>query len=131
MFGICNLAIIPLRFEPNDKSEIVSQVLFGEHFKVLEQLKQWSRVKMQFDGYEGWVDSKQYQIISESSFDLLSEDPIILNSDLVEYITDSSNLLIPIPLGSSLSFINHAEINKSKFDFEGTKANGVKDKKIL
>jgi hypothetical protein len=47
--------------------EIVSQVLFGEHFKVLEQLKQWSRVKMQFDGYEGWVDSKQYQIISESS----------------------------------------------------------------
>jgi hypothetical protein len=85
---------------------------------------------MQFvDGYEGWVDSKQYQIISESSFDLLSEDPIILNSDLVEYITDSSNLLIPIPLGSSLSFINHAEINKSKFDFEGTKANGVKDKK--
>jgi hypothetical protein len=40
---------------------------------------------MQFDGYEGWVDSKQYQIISESSFDLLSEDPIILNSDLVEY----------------------------------------------
>jgi hypothetical protein len=66
------------------KVEIVSQVLFGEHFKVLEQLKQWSRVKMQFDGYEGWVDSKQYQIISEST-DLLSEDPIILNSDLVEY----------------------------------------------
>jgi hypothetical protein len=30
-----------------------------------------------------------------------------------------------------LSFINHAEINKSKFDFEGTKANGVKDKKNL
>jgi hypothetical protein len=32
---------------------------------------------MQFDdGYEGWVDSKQYQIISESSFDLLSEDQL-------------------------------------------------------
>ncbi|MFQ3173157.1 MAG: hypothetical protein ACI9WT_000764 [Flavobacterium sp.] len=131
MFGICNLAIIPLRFEPNDKSEIVSQVLFGEHFKVLEQLKQWSRIKMQFDGYEGWVDSKQYQSISESSHNLLSEDPIVLNSDLVEYITCGSNLLIPIPLGSSLSFINHAEINKSNFDFEGTRVNGVKNKKNL
>jgi hypothetical protein len=131
MFGICNLAIIPLRFEPNDKSEIVSQVLFGEHFKVLEQLKQWSRIKMQFDGYEGWIDSKQYESISESNYDLLSADPIILNSDLVEYITGASNLLIPIPLGSSLSFINHAEINKCKFDFEGTKATGVKDKKNL
>jgi hypothetical protein len=37
MFGICNLAIIPLRFEPNDRSEIVSQVLFGEDFEILEQ----------------------------------------------------------------------------------------------
>ncbi|MGO4817023.1 C40 family peptidase [Flavobacterium sp. W22_SRS_FP1] len=131
MFGICNLAIIPLRVEPNDKSEIVSQVLFGEHFKILEQLKQWSRIKMQFDGYEGWIDSKQYQNITESSYDLLSEDLIILNSDLVEYITGASNLLIPIPLGSSLSFINHPEMNKGNFDFEGTKVNGVKDKKNL
>ena len=38
MFGVCNLAIIPLRAEASDKSEIVSQVLFGEHFEVLEQL---------------------------------------------------------------------------------------------
>jgi hypothetical protein len=37
MFGICNLAIIPLRFEPNDRSEIVSQVLFGEDFEILEK----------------------------------------------------------------------------------------------
>jgi hypothetical protein len=53
MFGICNLAIIPLRFEPNDRSEIVSQVLFGEDFEILENTEQWSRIKMHFDGYEG------------------------------------------------------------------------------
>jgi hypothetical protein len=51
MFGICNLAIIPLGLNQMIKSEIVSQVLFGEHFKVLEQLKQWSRVKMLI----GWL----------------------------------------------------------------------------
>jgi hypothetical protein len=44
-----NLAIIPLRFEPDDKSEIVSQVLFGEHFEILEQVQQWSRIKLQYD----------------------------------------------------------------------------------
>ncbi|HBS53138.1 MAG TPA: hydrolase Nlp/P60, partial [Flavobacterium sp.] len=43
MFGICNLAIIPVRAEPSDRSEIVSQVLFGEHFEVVEELKQWRR----------------------------------------------------------------------------------------
>ncbi|KIA85814.1 C40 family peptidase [Flavobacterium sp. AED] len=131
MFGICNLAIIPLRFEPNDRSEIVSQVLFGEHFEILEQLKQWSRIKMQYDDYEGWVDSKQYQLISESSFNQLSKDAIILNADLIEYITAPNNILIPIPLGSSVSFLNYNEINTSSFDFEGTKISGIKPKEGL
>ena len=59
MFGICNLSIIPLRIEPNDRSEIVSQVLFGEHFEILEQTKNWSKIKFQYENYEGWVDTKQ------------------------------------------------------------------------
>jgi len=128
MFGICNLAIIPLRFEPSDRSEIVSQVLFGEHFEILEQLKQWSKIRLQYDDYEGWVDAKQYQLISESSFSQLSKDAIILNADLIEYITAPNNLLIPVPLGSSLSFLNYNEINTSNFDFEGTKISGIKPK---
>jgi uncharacterized protein YgiM (DUF1202 family) len=131
MFGICNLAIIPLRAEASDKSEIVSQVLFGEHFEVLEQSKQWSRIKMQYDNYEGWIDTKQFQEITESNFKQLSADAIILNADLIEYVTAPSNLLIPIPLGSSLSFLNYSEINTSNFDFEGTKTSGIKPKKLL
>ena len=131
MFGICNLAIIPLRFEPSDKSEIVSQVLFGEHFEILEQVQQWSRIKLQYDSYEGWVDSKQYQILSQANFIQLSNDALILSADLIEYITGNNNMLLPIPLGSSLSFLNHTEINTTNFDFEGNTTNGIKDKKHL
>jgi hypothetical protein len=131
MFGICNLAIIPLRLESSDRSEIVSQVLFGEHFEILEQQKQWSRIKMHFDGYEGWVDSKQYQVISDSNFNQLSDEPIVLSSDLIEYVTGGSNLLMPIPLGASVSFLTNDTINTNGFAFEGTKINGVKDKKNL
>lgn len=128
MFGICNLAIIPLRAESSDRSEIVSQVLFGEHFEVLEQQQQWARIKLQYDGYEGWIDAKQFQSISEVDFRQLSVDAIILNSDLVEYITSPNNLLMPIPLGASLSFLNHSEINTAGFDFEGMKISGIKPK---
>lgn len=131
MFGICNLAIIPLRIEPSDRSEIVSQVLFGEHFEILEQQKQWTKIKLQYDGYEGWVDSKQFQIISEADYQQLSSDSIILNSDLIEYITGLNNLLIPIPLGASLSFLNHNEINTQNYDFEGLKISGQKPKSNL
>ena len=130
MFGICNLAIIPLRFEPSDRGEIVSQILFGEHFEILEQQKQWSKVKMQYDDYEGWIDTKQLQLISESSFNQLSAEAIILNADLIEYVTAPDNLLIPIPLGSSLAFLNHNDINSSNFNFEGTKTSGEKSKEI-
>tara|TARA_R110002124_G_scaffold172301_1_gene339931 strand:+ start:1802 stop:2563 length:762 start_codon:yes stop_codon:yes gene_type:complete len=131
MFGICNLAIIPLRFEPSDKSEIVSQVLFGEHFEILEQAQQWSRIKLQYDSYEGWVDSKQYQILSESNFNQLSNDAIILSADLIEYITGDNNMLLPIPLGSSLAFLNHSDINRTNYDFEGGKTHGTKEKNHL
>lgn len=131
MFGICNLAIIPLRLEPSDRSETVSQVLFGEHFEILEQMKQWSKIKVQFDDYEGWVDSKQYQIISESEFHQLSEDAIVLNADLLEYISGINNLLFPIPLGSSISFLNHPEINTASFSFDGTRISGIQQKNNL
>jgi len=131
MFAICNLAIIPLRAEPNDRSEIVSQVLFGEHFEITETQNQWSKIKLQFDDYEGWVDSKQYQVISEKSFKELSKDAIILNSDLVEYVTNSENILLPIPLGASLSFLNHSEINTENFEFEGLRTSGIKPKSEL
>jgi hypothetical protein len=128
MFAICNLAIIPLRAEPSDRSEIVSQVLFGEHFEILEQQKQWSKIKLYFDRYEGWVDTKQYQIISEKNYHELSKDGSILNSDLVEYVTNNHNMLIPIPLGASLSFLNHDDINIENFEFEGLKVSGIKPK---
>lgn len=131
MHGICNLAIIPLRVEPNDRSEIVSQVLFGEHFEIIEQLKQWSKIRLHFDEYEGWIDSKQLQLISESEYQQLSKDAIILNADLVEYITASNNLLMPIPLGGSLTFLNHPEINSAGFEFEGMKVSGIKNKSNL
>lgn len=131
MFGICNLSIIPLRLEPNDRSEIVSQVLFGEHFEVVETDRQWVKIKLQFDDYEGWIDSKQYQPISEESFKRLSKEAIILNSDLVEYITTPNNVLLPITLGASLSFLNHSDINSENYDFEGLKTSGKKPKSDL
>lgn len=131
MFGICNLANIPLRFEPSDRSEIVSQVLFGEHFEVLETQQQWAKIRLQYDRYEGWIDSKQYQKISEPDYKQLSEDAIVLNADLVEYITAPHNLLMPIPLGASLSFLSHPEINTTNFDFEGLRVSGVKPKSNL
>jgi gamma-D-glutamyl-L-lysine dipeptidyl-peptidase len=131
MYGICNLANIPLRIEPSDRSEILSQVLFGEHFEILEQLKPWVKIKLQFDNYEGWIDEKQFYLIKKVDFDKLSNEKIILNGDLIQYITGDNNFLMPIPLGSSLSFLDFKEINTNNYVFEGTKTSGINSKNDL
>jgi len=131
MYGICNLAIIPLRNEPNDRSEQVSQVLFGEHFQIIEKQKQWFKIRLYFDSYEGWIDAKQCQQITESDFETLSANAEILNNDLIEYISNEANVLIPIPLGASLSFLELEFINTQAYNFEGLKVTGTKPKSEL
>jgi len=109
-FGICNLSILPLRLEPSDTSELVSQVLYGDIFKVLEQRKQWSKIRLAYDKYEGWIDNKQYLEITEDSYKNLNLETLKLSSDLVEFVQDENQLLNTIVLGSTLnglSLLNH------------------------
>lgn len=131
MFGICNLAIVPLRLEPSDRSEMTSQVLFGEHFKILEQTAKWSRIRLAFDNYEGWIDNKQFAQINGLQYNHLDNVPGVLNADLIEYITSSSGQLMPVPIGASLSFLDDSLINTDGFIFEGLRTTGIKEKKML
>lgn len=131
MFGICNLAIVPLRLEPSDRSEMTSQVLFGEHFKILEQTAKWSRIRLAFDNYEGWIDNKQFVQINGLQYNHLDNVPGVLNADLIEYITSSSGQLMPVPIGASLSFLDDSLINTDGFIFEGLRTTGIKEKKML
>ena len=64
-YGISNLSIIPVRKEPSERSEMVTQILFGEHFELREEIMGWTNVKLEFDDYEGWVDSKMITPIHE------------------------------------------------------------------
>lgn len=49
----------PLRKEPSDRSEMTSQVLYGEHLEILDVQEKWLMVRNLEDGYEGWIDRKQ------------------------------------------------------------------------
>ena len=109
-YGICHLSIAPLRFESSDKSELVSQLLYGDHFKIIEKQKNWSRIRLAFDSYEGWIDTKQYQEIDENQYEQLQNSDLKLSIDLVEFIEDNHEQLHPILLGSTLnglSILNH------------------------
>lgn len=131
-YGICNLSIIPLRIEPSDKSEMVSQVLFGEHFQVLDRSKQWRKIRLAFDKYEGWIDEKQYLEISKEYYSELEAGDRYLSNELVDFVSESNdtNKLLTIPLGSTLPLYskNSFTLNSKKFSFDG-KVASVKEKK--
>ncbi len=91
----------------------------------------WVQIELAFDNYIGWIDAKQYQPITEEHYTVLNNTPIVLNSDLVEYITTPNNQLTSITLGASLSFLDNEEINTSKYSFEGIKVCGQKPKSDL
>lgn len=58
MKSYCQFSVIPMRREPNDRSEQVSQLLYGECVTVLEVRAKWSLVQGE-DAYSGWVDNNQ------------------------------------------------------------------------
>ena len=125
-YGICNLGIVPLRIEPSDKTEMVSQILYGEHFKILDVRKKWSRIRAAFDSYEGWIDNKQYLEISKEEFDLLESNDSLICKNLIDFVSDGNNNLLTIPIGSSLKGLEPLE-----HKFEGETINAPREKSKL
>lgn len=103
-YGICHLSIVPIRTLPDDSSEMVSQLLYGEHFKVLEHRKKWSRIRVPYDHCEGWVYNNQITLIPEDEFDKLnSNENQQFSSDIISHICTEDGMLMPILLGSMVS----------------------------
>lgn len=132
-FGICNLSSIPVRIEPQDTSEMVTQLLFGEHFKVLESRKKWSKIRNAFDNYEGWIDNKQFENIDEGSFNQLEQTELTLAGDFIDFVTQENESFATIPLGSNLPFFNNSilTINSKKYQYEGITLSGVLPKSAI
>ncbi|WP_334059005.1 C40 family peptidase [Polaribacter sp. P097] len=121
MYGICNLSIVPLRKEPTDQSEMVSQVLFGEFFTILEKDKNWSKIKLAFDDCEGFVDNKQFQEIEYAEYQNLQEAKPVYSGEVIDFISNSAREFFTIPLGANLPNYNNESfiLNKENYQFEG------------
>ena len=106
--GICRLSVIPVRLEPKDQSEMVSQLLFGEFYEVLETANQgnWLKIRNYFDHYEGWIDRKQFTSISDSFFEQLQGLEFKITTDLVS-VLNFNGKKISLLAGSILPFFEH------------------------
>lgn len=121
-YGICNLALIPLRAEPNDRSEQVSQILFGEAFEILEWKDRWVRVVTAYDNYEGWIGRLQFVMLGHIAYKTLKQNPAPVTYRAVTQAWKKvNNSVLYLPVSSSLVFLKGTtcHINNEKFEIIG------------
>lgn len=96
--GICLQNYIPMRAEPSERSEMVSQVLFGEHFELLEKNKKtrFTRIKLHFDGYEGWIDHKTINFLDDNNLKDVKEleETVVRSLYIHLHMADGSRKMI-------------------------------------
>ena len=101
-YGISALSLIPVRKEPSEKSEMVTQILFGEYFLILEEMVGWCRVKLAWDGYMGWIDSKMITEIDEKTYRKIEKKPIAVSGDIISLVKTGDNQNLILAAGSTL-----------------------------
>lgn len=87
---ICENVFVPLRSGPSHKSEMLSQVLFGEKYSIIEKSGTWIKVETVFDKYTGWLDNEHLQqtlAIDESK-------GFVLNKSLLCFKKDNTKLIL-------------------------------------
>jgi hypothetical protein len=99
-----------------------SQLLFGDSFVIVEVREKWSRVLCGYDDYEGWIDNKQYVLISDAAYAGLSNLNTILGLSAIHTVlkTDTSEVL-NLLAGSIIphTLDNYFYLGETRYKLEG------------
>jgi cell wall-associated NlpC family hydrolase len=87
---ICENVFVPLRAAPSHKSEMLSQILFGEKYFVCEKSGTWIKVETLFDKYSGWLDTAHLQHSVSETFTA----GFVLNRSLLCFKNDKTKLVL-------------------------------------
>lgn len=105
-FGISEQSIIPVRNEPGERAEMITQVLFGETFQIVEETVKWSYIKLTNDNYIGWIDNKTITPVSEEYFIKLNESSPYRCKNLFLPVINEKKEKIILPAGSAFPDFN-------------------------
>ena len=55
-----NQAVINVYNKKNKNSQLVTQLLYGESFKIIKKNNKWIKIKNDLDGYKGFIEKKNF-----------------------------------------------------------------------
>ncbi|MEQ9593531.1 MAG: C40 family peptidase [Cyclobacteriaceae bacterium] len=120
-YGVCRLAVVPVRKDASDRSEQISQLLFGDHYEVTTQSADgtWLYIRIFTDKYEGWIDAKLHHAISGEYFEQINNANFKITTDITSGLLYKKSPLT-ILMGSVVP-ISNSELFKmeEQFAFNG------------
>jgi hypothetical protein len=127
MYGICHLSIIPVRKNSSSKSELVSQLIYGELFKVIEKKEKWFYIESIDDKYSGWINHSQFKEILEQDFKKVKKTKSkLLNNISSEIETENGNMSITIGSKISSAFILNHKLKQKEYSNSSIIKNSLK-----
>lgn len=125
-YGICLLSVVPARKEPSGASEMVTQLLFGDHYTVLETTDNWLKISIAYDGYACWISARQHARLSAATFNYLQKYEAPLCRNFIHPITNKlEQITFPVTMGAVLPFLHNetCSFDAWVFGFDGKSQN--------
>ena len=122
VFSFCNVAVMPVRSEPNHRAEQTTQLLFGEKAEILEvNNREWARIRCAWDGYEGWCKYGQLKEVTRREYKKATKYHTTNHLSKIVFEDDEMSL----PLGSELMDLRGGLLKAmtAEGQFKGKKAN--------
>jgi len=119
-FGICSYSVVPIRTAPSQKSEQISQLLFGELVEVLETKgRLWAKIRCLQDNLVGWTETNQITAITPKEKKVFQKNQSF-SLELV-HAAMADNYFVPITLGARLPNYDgmHFKLGAMRFTFSG------------
>lgn len=99
-YAVCCVPVAPVRIEPDHRTEMISQLLFGECCIITVVEKDgWIKIVNKLDAYTGWCQLSHFQEIDDKQYYLEENN---LTADWVSEI-DYNGHMMWVPMGSSLT----------------------------
>lgn len=107
-YGIAINPLIPGRKEGSDRAEMVTQLLFGELYTVLEEKEKWILIQNDADIYQCWIDRKQHHPIDATEYQKLSQDPYQISAEIL----GETQGKIKIPFGARVNYTSSSQLSE-------------------
>ena len=119
-----NKPVSNINSRPSLNSEITSQILYGEKFKILSQKKKWIKIKTYYDNYTGYIKKNKFYKKFEPTDKIFKLKSRIFKRKNGKYLSTNSFLYF----GSGISVKNK---NKNFIEFEKNRWIKTQDTKSI